>query len=237
MLKIVIAALVSVAGFAAGVSQANEGAVKSAVENWLGAKVDGVRKTAYLGLYEVRLGTDLIYVDEKLTYIFNGEIIEAKSRKNLTQERVNKLLAINFSDLPLDQAVKIVRGSGKRVMATFEDPNCGYCKRLAKDMQSMTDVTIYTFLFPILSQDSIDKAKSIWCSPDRAKAWMEWMVNGVRPNGGGDCANPIQDVVALGQKLGIRGTPTIFVSSGERIPGAVPVAQIEKALTAAGPRN
>ena len=234
MPKHLAAGMIACAALIAGTAFADEASIKKAVEAiFPGAKVDSVKKTTYLGLYEVRAGGELIYTDEKVTYIITGDIIEAKTKKNLTQERINKLSQINFADLPLDLAVKQVRGSGKRVIATFEDPNCGYCKKLAKDMQSMNDVTIYTFLYPILSPDSTEKSKAIWCSADRVKAWNDWMVNGVSPTGKTDCNAPIEKVVEIGQRLNIRGTPTIFLSNGSRLPGAVPLARLEQEMASA----
>lgn len=213
----------------AGTAHANEAAVKKSVEAWLGGKVDAVRKTGLLGLYEVQVGNELYYTDEKVSLLFDGNIIDTKTRTNLTQERLNKLSAIKFSDLPLELAVKTVKGDGKRVFATFEDPNCGYCKKLAKEMAGMNNVTIYTFLLPILSRDSAEKSRAVWCASDRAKAWNDLMVNGTIPPAG-TCDAPIEKVVALAQKYNIRGTPTIFLANGERIPGAIPVAQLEQKL-------
>lgn len=216
----------------AGAAHASEAAVKQAVEAWLGTKVDGVKKTPYLGLYEVRLGNEIIYTDEKISYIFEGNVIDGKTRQNLTQERINKLSAIKFSDLPLDLAVKTVRGDGKRVIATFEDPNCSYCRRLAKELQSMNNITVYTFLLPILSPDSASKAKAVWCAADRSKAWNDLMLNGTVP-AAGTCDAPIEKIMALGKKLNVTGTPTIFFSNGERAPGALPAAQLELRLAQA----
>lgn len=213
-----------------GGAHANESAVKKSVEAWMGGKVDAVRKTNLLGLYEIQVGQELYYTDEKVSLLFAGNIIDTKTRANLTQERLNKLSAIKFSDLPLELAVKQVRGDGKRVFATFEDPNCGYCKRLAKDIAGMDNVTIYTFLLPILSQDSANKSRAVWCAADRAKAWNDLMINNTPP-AAGNCDAPIDKVVALAQKYNIRGTPTIFLSNGERIPGAIPAAQLEQKLT------
>ncbi len=214
---------------AAGAAHADEASVKKSIEAWLGGKVEAVRKTNLLGLYEVQMGNEVYYTDEKVSLFIDGSIIDTKTRVNLTQERLNKLSAIKFSDLPLELAVKTVRGDGKRVFATFEDPNCGYCKKLAKEMAGLNNVTIYTFLLPILSRDSVDKSRAIWCSPDRSKAWNDFMVLGTPPSGGA-CEAPIEKVQSLAQKYNIRGTPTIFLSNGERIPGAVPVAQLEQKL-------
>ncbi len=210
---------------------ADEASVKKAVEAKLGGKVSGVTKTSYLGLYEVYADGQIIYTDEKVSALLIGTLIDGKSMKNVTDERMQKLTAIKFSDLPLELAVKQVRGDGKRAMATFEDPNCGYCKKLAKDMAKLDNVTIYTFLYPILSPDSLEKSKQIWCSADKVKAWNDWMVDGKAPNGKSDCdTTAVQKTVEAGRKLAINGTPTIFFSDGERIPGAVPVAKIEAKL-------
>ena len=214
---------------AAGAAHADEASVKKSVEAWIGGKVDAVRKAGVLGLYEIQIGNELYYTDEKVSLLFDGNIIDTKTRKNLTQARINKLSAIKFADLPLELAVKTVRGDGRRVFATFEDPNCGYCKKLTKEMAGMDNVTIYTFLLPILSRDSAEKSRAVWCAADRAKAWNDLMVNGTVP-AAGTCDAPIEKVVALAQKYNIRGTPTIFLSDGERIPGAVPVAQLEQKL-------
>lgn len=216
----------------AGPEESIKAAVEASIGN--GSKVEGVTKTPYLGLYEVRIGGEILYTDEKATYLILGEILDAKTRQNITQQRVNQLSGINFAELPLDLAIKQVRGNGKRVIATFEDPNCGYCKKLAKELQGMNDVTVYTFLTPVLGPDSIKKSEAIWCSADRLKAWNDWMTTNVAPApAAASCdTTGFQKVSALGEKYRVRGTPTIFLSSGERIPGYVPVAQLEKRLSA-----
>ena len=210
---------------------ADEAVVKKNFESKFGAKAESVTKSGYLGLYEIYADGQILYSDEKGTAFIIGPLIDGKTMKNVTQERMNKLTAIKWSDLPLERAVKQVRGDGKRVLATFEDPNCGYCKRLAKDLQKLDNVTIYTFLLPILSQDSVDKSKAIWCASDRAKAWNDWMVDGKTPGGKTDCdTTAITKNQEFGRKLNINGTPTMFFANGERVPGAVPVAQIEEKL-------
>ncbi len=194
-----------------------------------GAKPEAVRKAGVLNLYEVQVGGELLYTDEKVNYLLTGNIIDVKARRDLTEERKLKLAQIKFSDLPLDLAVKQVKGNGKRVLVTFEDPNCSYCRKLAKELQGVNDVTIYTFLYPILSPDSSEKAKNLWCAPDRAKAWNDLMIDGKAP-ASGNCDHPTDKVVALGRKLNIRGTPTMFFADGTRTPGYMPVAMLEKAL-------
>lgn len=219
--------------FATQVASAGEAEVKKNIQFWLGAnapKVENVRKLEGLGLYEVQIEGDLIYTDEKISYIFvGGDVVDGKTRRSLTEERKQKLSQIKFSDLPLDLAVKQVKGSGRRVLATFEDPNCTYCRKLAKELQGITDVTIYTFLYPILSPDSSEKAKNLWCANDRVKAWNDLMLDGKAP-AGANCDHPTQKVVALGRKLNIRGTPTMFFADGSRAPGYMPAANLEKAL-------
>ena len=212
---------------------ADEASVKKAIEGKLGSKVSSVTKSPYLGLYEVYVDGQILYTDEKITAILAGTLIDGKTMKNVSAERMQKLTAIKFSELPLEIAVKQVRGDGSRVLASFEDPNCGYCKKLAKDMAKLDNVTIYTFLYPILSPDSLEKSNQIWCATDKAKSWNDWMQDAKAPSGKGDCdTSAVQKTVELGRKLAINGTPTLFFVDGERIPGAVPLAQIEKKLGA-----
>jgi thiol:disulfide interchange protein DsbC len=217
----------------ASLAMADEAEIKKAMEAKLGTKVESVTKSGFLGLYEVYADGTILYTDEKMTaFIAGGQLIEGKSMKNVTEERMRKLTAIKFGDLPFERAIKQVRGDGKRVMATFEDPNCGYCKRLAKDLQMLNNVTIYTFLLPILSEDSIRKSKQIWCSADRAKAWNDWMIDGKAPASKDDCdTSAVAKNQEFGRKLNITGTPTMFFGDGERVPGAMPLARIEQKLT------
>ena len=215
--------------------QADEADVRKAMEAKRGAKVESVTKSGYLGLYEVYMEGNIFYTDEKMTaFIAGGQLIDAKTMKNTTEERMRKLTAIKFSELPLERAIKQVRGNGKRVMATFEDPNCGYCKRLAKDLLKLDNATVYTFLLPILSEDSLKKSRQIWCSSDRAKAWNDWMVDGKTPTGKEDCdTSAVDKNREFASKLKISGTPTIFFADGERVPGAMPLDRIEQKLSAA----
>ncbi len=212
--------------------QADEADIRRVMEAKLGTKVEAVAKSGYLGLYEVYADGNIFYTDEKVTAIMVGaQMIDARSMKNVTEERMRKLTAIKFSELPLERAIKQVRGDGKRVLATFEDPNCGYCKRLAKDLQKLENVTIYTFLYPILSEDSVRKSRQIWCSADRGRAWNDWMIDGKAPAGKEDCdVSAVAKNQDFGRKLNITGTPTIFFADGERVPGAVPLARIEQKL-------
>jgi thiol:disulfide interchange protein DsbC len=238
LLAATCAAVLTMTAFA----QSSDADVKKRVEAALGdsAKVDSVRKAGALGLYEVVVGGEILYTDDKANHIILGHIVDPKTRKDLTQERLDKLSAIKFSDLPLDLAIKQVKGNGgngKRMIATFEDPNCTYCKKLAKELQGVTDITVYTFLYPILSQDSIDKSKAIWCAPDRAKAWNDTMVNGTAPAAAKCDTAALDKVMGLAQKLHIHGTPAIFLADGTRVPGFMPAAQLEQAMTQAAEKH
>ncbi len=213
---------------------ASEDSIKKTMEAKLGSKVESVSKSGYLGLYEVYVDGQILYTDEKVSAFIAGSLVDAKNMRNVTDERIKKLTAIKFSDLPLELAVKQVRGDGKRVMATFEDPNCGYCKRLAKELLKLDNVTVYTFLYPILSEDSVKKSKQIWCAPDKGKAWNDWMVDGKAPPSKDDCDTAaVSKNQDYGRKLNITGTPTIFFNDGERVPGAMPIAKIEQKLNQA----
>lgn len=224
-------AFITLVAFAA-LAHGGEAEVKKAWESTLKMQADSVTRSGYLGLYEIYSGGEVFYTDEKVSAIIRGgELIDARTKQNITRTRMQKLTAIKFSDLPLDLAVRQVRGNGKRVLASFEDPNCGYCKRLAKEMTTLDNATIYTFLFPILSPDSKQKSEKIWCAPDRAKAWNEWMIQGREPSGPANCDTAaISKILELGRKLGVSGTPTIFFANGERAPGALPLAEIEQRL-------
>ena len=206
----------------------NEVIIKRTLEGQLGGvTVDAVAKTPYLGLYEVRTGNGILYTDEKMNYIFSGNIIDGKSMQNLTEKRLRELSAIKWENLPLDAAVKTVRGNGKRTLAVFTDPNCPYCKRFEKDLAKVDDITIYTFLYPILSEDSHDKSKAVWCSADKSKAWSELMLNGTVPTAA-RCDTPIEKNLEFARKNRITGTPTLVFANGERVTGTISAEQVEK---------
>lgn len=213
-----------------------EANIKKVIEPRLGdgVKIDEVRKTPYAGLYEIRAAGDILYTDDKGDFIIVGNVFNAKTSENLTKARLDEVNKIKWSDLPLEHALKLVKGDGKRVMAIFEDPNCGYCKRFrATTLQELDNVTVYTFMLNILSEDSIAKSRNIWCSPDRNKAWDEWMLENKLPAAApADCKNPHEEVAALGRKYRISGTPAIFFADGTRIPGAVDVKTIEAKFAA-----
>jgi thiol:disulfide interchange protein DsbC len=217
-----------------GAETSVEATIKKNIEPRLGngVKVDGVKETPYAGLYEVRIGGDVHYTDKTGTYLFMGQIINLKTQANVTQERIDELNKIKFSDLPLEMALKTVKGNGKRVIAIFEDPNCGYCKRFRQNtLKEVDNITIYTFMYNILSPDSFTKSKNIWCAPDRNKAWDDWMLSGkVAPVAPAACSTPNDEVLALGQKLRINGTPNIFFADGSRVPGAIDLKSLEAKL-------
>ncbi|NMM38174.1 MAG: DsbC family protein [Glaciimonas sp.] len=231
--KLAFAAILTLPTSWALAQTAQELAVKKMIEPRLGqgAKVDSVTKTPYSGLFEVRVGSDILYTDEKAKYLFIGRILDTKTYQDYTKTRVDELSKIKFSDLPLASAMKVVKGNGKRVIAVFEDPNCGYCKRFDKTLQEVDNITVYTFLYNILSEDSITKARDIWCSADRSKAWDNWMLNGkVAPAAAAGCTTPHEKILALGKKLKVTGTPTIFFVDGTRIPGAIDAQGLEAKL-------
>jgi thiol:disulfide interchange protein DsbC len=186
------------------------------------------------GLYEVLVGGELYYVDSGVNFVLMGRMFDARTREDLTQKRLDTALKVDFKSLPLDRAIKTKRGDGSRVIVTFEDPNCPYCKRLWQNMGDLQNVTIYTFLYPILSADSNEKARAIWCTKDRAGTWDQYMIAGkAPPPAAQECTTPVDENVALGKQLGISGTPTIIFTDGTRAPGALPVAMIEQRIAAA----
>jgi len=207
--------------------------VKAAMEGFVKGryKVEDVRKTPLPGIYEVRIGNDLLYVDERGQYLFyEGDLIEMKTQRNLTRERVEELLAIDFSTLPLQLAIKQVSGNGKRVVAVFEDPNCGYCKRLRADLVKLDDVTIYTFPMAFLAADSESKARKALCAADKARAWNDLLLNNHVPGNAGTCDTPLAQVRDLAHKLGITGTPVLFFANGKRLTGYAPPERFNRML-------
>lgn len=198
------------------------------------SKIDEVRKTPMNGLYEIRVNdSDILYTDAEGNFLLQGNLIDTRAKRNLTEERVEKLSAIDFDALPLKDAFIQVRGNGKRKMAVFEDPNCVYCKRFERDLQKVNNVTIHTFLLPILSPDSVEKSRNIWCAKDKGKAWLDWMVRD-QPAAKASCDTAaLERNLAFGKKYKITGTPTVFFADGSRVPGAIGAEQIEKMLASA----
>lgn len=217
------------------VAVASEATVKKAMQKrYPDVPVESVAKTPIEGIYEVFANGAVFYVDENVNYlIMNGRLIDVGRRVDLTEERLRVLTAVKFDQLPLNLAFRMVKGNGKRKFAYFTDPNCPYCKRLDQELTKVTDVTVYLFLYPILSQDSVEKAKAVWCSKDRAKVYMDWMLNGNAPASPGSCDTPLDKIVAYGRQKGINGTPTLFFADGQRQTGWIPADQLEKLLDGA----
>jgi thiol:disulfide interchange protein DsbC len=220
-------------------AKAAPGAVEQEIATKLqgvfGRSPDSVKRTPY-GLFEVVFGTDIFYTDQSAAYVIaaqppRGGLIDTKTRENVTQARLDELMKVDFAKLPLDQAVRLRVGKGTRQFVTFEDPNCPYCRKLHNDIQGMKDVTVHVFLYPILSPDSREKAKNIWCAKDRAAAWNAAMIEGkTPPAAAADCKHPLDQNLQLGQRLGVSGTPTLIFQDGSRMPGASSADEIEKRL-------
>lgn len=206
-----------------------DGIRKSFESRFPGIEVTNVRPTPFHGLYEVQIGMDVVYTDAKVDYVMQGSLVDAKTRTDLTSARLAKLAEVPFDSLPLNLAIKQVKGNGQRKMAVFEDPNCGYCKMLHHTLQQVDNVTVYTFLYPVLAPDSAVKARDIWCAKDRAQAWEDWMVNGKAP-ADATCDTPINQLLALGQKLMVQGTPAIIFADGSRVNGTLPLAALDEKL-------
>lgn len=217
---------------------ANEANLKKAIETaYPKLQVQKITKTPYGNLYEVFLGGQIIYTDANFSFLLvDGSLVDPKTKRDVTKERMGELAKIDFSALPLDQAIKVVKGTGERKIAVFSDPDCPYCKRLEqKELANIDNVTIYTFLYPLeqLHPDANNKSKAIWCAPDRAKAWQDWVLNGQLPKASTSCETPLDKVAELGRRLGVNSTPTIFIANGTRIQGALPASELEKAINAA----
>ncbi len=241
--KIVSAALLgAVLSAVATLAFADEASVKKALEAaYPRFKVDKVTKTPFAGLYEVFMGGQIIYTDEKLSYLFvEGVLVDTKTKRNLTEDRMAELTKIDFNSLPLDQAIKVVKGDGSRKLVVFSDVDCPYCKQLErKELSQIDNVTIYTYLYPIeqLHPDAAAKSKLIWCAKDRVKAWDDWIMRDTLPTAAANCEVPLEKVGALAKKVGANSTPTLFFADGKRMLGAQPHKEIEKALVAASAKK
>nr|WP_200884054.1 MULTISPECIES: DsbC family protein [unclassified Methylophilus] len=217
---------------------ADEASLKKLVEGaYPKFKVDSVTKTPYPGLYEVFMGGQIIYTDDKFSFLIaEGRLVDPKTKKDITGERMDELTKIDFNSLPLDQAIKVVKGNGSRKLVVFSDVDCPFCKRLEqKELSNINDVTIYTFLYPIeqLHPDAANKSRSIWCASNRVKAWQDWIFNNKLPTSTAKCDVPLEKVGELAHKVGVNSTPTLFFENGKRMLGAQPADEIEKSLQAA----
>ena len=223
------------AGSAAPAPAAQEAAIRKALADRMPSlpKPDEVQRAPVPGLWELRFGTEILYTDDKGDFLISGPVIETRTRKDLTAERIDKLTAIQFAALPFKDAIVIKQGTGARKLVVFSDPNCGFCKRYERDLMNLKDVTLYTFLYPILGKDSQEKSRNIWCAADPAKAWRDWMVDGrTPPVAMGRCDSSALDRnTALGQKHRIESTPTSVLEDGARRSGALPVAEVERLMS------
>ena len=214
---------------------ADEASLKKALEiAYPKFKIESVVKTPYTGLYEVFMGGQIIYTDEKLKFLIaEGRLVDPKTKKDITGERMEELTKIDFNSLPLDQAIKVVKGNGSRKLVVFSDVDCPYCKRLEQnELSNINDVTVYTFLYPIaqLHPDAAAKSKTIWCANNRVKAWNDWIFNNKLPTTTGNCEVPLEKVGDLARKIGVSSTPTLIFADGKRMLGAQPYKEIEKYL-------
>jgi thiol:disulfide interchange protein DsbC len=222
---------------AAGSAGANEAQIRKALEPKLGgAKIEGVQPAPVAGLWEVRFRTErgmrVLYTDATGNYVIQGNIFDVRTDRDLTDERLRKLNAVKFETLPLDLAVKVQRGNGKRVLAMFSDPYCPACRQFERALGQIEDITVYVFMYPVIRPENADHSKAVWCSPDRAKAWLELAAAPTPklPAAGASCANPVDKVLEAGRKLGVNSTPTLFLANGERLSGGLSAADLKELL-------
>lgn len=233
MLRAFVICFLTVSVFFAPAADADETTVRQGFQaKFPGMTVEAVSKTPFPGIYEVIFNGQMVYTDEKVTLLFTGNLFDLREQpaRNLTEDRHNHLIAGTLAS-STSMAVKRVKGNGKRTLYTFEDPNCGYCKKLQEELVKLNNVTIYTFLLPIVAPpDSVEKSKAVWCAKDRGKAWDELMSKGTVPNGTKNCDTPIEKSIELAQRFGVRGTPAVYLTNGQHIGGYLPVDKIEQAL-------
>lgn len=222
-------------GFFSKAIWADEEALRKAIQpHFADSKIESLKKTPYLGLYEVVVGDEVFYTDDKANYFFFGHVIDTKTRTSMTSERIQEIKAarrVPLDSLPLQSAIKIVKGDGMRRVAIFTDPNCPYCKQLEKELLNVTNVTIYTLLYPVL-KGSMELSKKIWCSDNKIKAWDDFMLKGVAPTSK-DCETPLDVLVKSGQENKVSGTPTLIFADGSVVGGMIPAAAIEEKLESA----
>jgi thiol:disulfide interchange protein DsbC len=199
-----------------------------------GAQIEGIQPSPMPGLWEVHIrsaeGPHIVYTDAEAHYILSGSLYDARADRNLTEERLQKLSAINFDELPLEDAVKVTRGTGRRVLAMFSDPHCPACQRFEQELARINDVTIYVFMYPVIRPELADHSRAVWCSPDRAKAWLDLALRKQTPTARTTCDTPIDKTLVLGRKLGVNSTPTLFLVNGERLRGGLPADRLAATL-------
>ncbi|TAM08577.1 MAG: DsbC family protein [Paraburkholderia sp.] len=230
---LILAAASTVLGCSAKADPATD-KLKATLQARLGSdtEIKSITKAPMAGLYEVNLGTQVVYTDAKGEYVLLGDLVDMKTGRNLTEARRSEINRVDFASLPLANAVKVVKGNGSRKIAVFSDPYCSYCRQLENSLKSVDNITVYTFLYPILTPDSSVKAKQIWCSADRGKAWEQWMLERRAPTAAGNCNTTALDSnLALGEKMNLTGTPTVILADGRRLPGAVDANRLERELS------
>lgn len=216
-------------------AQANEAQIRKAIESKLGSgSIEGISPAPVAGLWEIRVrsreGTQIFYSDSSGAYVIQGNIIEVSTGRDLTEERFRKLTAIKFEALPLDQAVKVQRGEGRRLLAMFSDPYCPYCQQFEKTLLQVDDITVYVFMYPVIRPQNADHSKAVWCSADRVKAWLDLAIDHKRPAARPDCDNPVEKNLQLGRALRVNSTPTLILANGERVSGGLSAAALQDVL-------
>lgn len=237
--RLLVPTLATLLALGLSACQAGDTEIRQAIQSLApGAKVNQISKTGVKGMMEVTVDGDqgpmVVYADEKGQFLLIGDLLEVKSKRNLTRERMDKLTEVKWDTLPLNNAIKVVRGNGQRMLAVFSDPDCPYCRKAEVEFSKLDNVTIYTFLYPLaFHQDAARKSKLVWCSKDRSQAWLDLMLKGKVPDGKASCNDPIDENLALGARLRVEGTPAMFLANGQRIPGFVPAERLDAMLNAA----
>jgi thiol:disulfide interchange protein DsbC len=220
------------------IALADEAAIRRVLEPKLGGvKIEGIEPSPLPGLYEVRFrspngGMQVIYVDATGAYVIQGHILDLRRDRDLTEERLRKLNAIKFESLPLDLAVKVQRGNGKRMLAMFSDPYCPACRQFERALAQIDNITVYVFMYPVIRPENADHSRMVWCAPDRAKAWLELAAAPTPkvPNAAPTCGDPVDKVLQLGRRLGVNSTPTLVLTNGERVTGGLSAADLKELL-------
>jgi thiol:disulfide interchange protein DsbC len=218
------------------VALADEAALRRMLEPKLGVQIEGIQAAPVPGLYEVRYrsprGVQLLYVDATGNYVIQGNILDLRTERDLTEERLRKLNAIKFESLPLDLAVKVQRGNGKRVLAMFSDPYCPACRQFERALAQIDNVTIYVFMYPVIRPENAEHSRMVWCAPDRARAWLELAAapKPKLPDAAAGCGDPVDKVLKLGRSLGVNSTPTLILANGERLSGGLAASDLTDLL-------
>ncbi|WP_168405794.1 DsbC family protein [Acinetobacter indicus] len=189
--------------------------------------IQNIQATEMRGIYSGSMQGQVVYLNEDAKHILAGSMIRLSDQQNLTKALLVQQNSIDWKKLPLQDALKTVRGTGKRQLAIFSDPNCPYCKQLEVELKKLNDVTIYTFILPLKAQ-SVRPSQQVYCEANPAQAWEDLIAKGLSPRTSQPCANPIQRNLKLAQSLGLNGTPAIIFSNGFKVMGAYPAAQIEQ---------